>query len=71
MPIQAFYTLPELAEGSGISRFKLRRMLESKGITFERSGRSLLIGLSELERKYPELWESIKNAAFLRRATSG
>lgn len=68
LPIQAFYSLPELADASGISRFKLRRMLESKGITFERSGRSVLVGLSELEKKYPELWDSIKIAASLRRA---
>jgi len=71
LPIQAFYSLPELARASGISRFKLRRMLESKGIAFERSGRSVLVGLSELEKKYPELWDSIKIAASLRRAASG
>jgi hypothetical protein len=55
---QAAYTIAQLAQFAGLSRFVLRGLLESSGVKFIRSGRTLLVPLAEIEEKLPKLWKS-------------
>ena len=66
MPIQALYTLGELARASAIERRKLRRILEREGVELLVSGRIAYVSLAELEVKVRPLWEGIKAAHSLR-----
>jgi hypothetical protein len=67
LPIQAVYTLAELARASSMSRGRLVRLFERIGIRTIRSGTLILVPLSELEEKAWPFWESIQTAAMLRR----
>jgi hypothetical protein len=56
---QALYTIPELADLVGISRWRLRRLLERADIEMHRSGRIRVVYLSSISQALPELWQSI------------
>ncbi len=60
LPLSALYTVAALARASGVERRRLLRVLEAAGVKFLRCGRYSLVALSELERKVPVLWDSIK-----------
>jgi len=66
LPIQAVYTIGELARASSIERRKLRRILDREGVELLVSGRISYVPLSELEVKVRPLWEGIKAAHALR-----
>ena len=56
--LKAFYSVPELAEMTGVGRGQLRRLLESNGVVLHRNGRKLVVYLSDIKRSMPDLWES-------------
>jgi hypothetical protein len=69
LPLQAVYTLAELARASSLSRKRLVRLLERIGIRTMRSGTLILVPLSELEEKAWPFWESIRTAEALRNSS--
>jgi hypothetical protein len=62
LEVQAVYSLAALARFARVSRHALRRILRSSGVVLLNGGRSLFVPLSEIERKIPPLWESIRLA---------
>jgi hypothetical protein len=66
LPLQAAYTLRELARAAGFSRGRLVRLLEHLGVATLRSGSLILVPLVELEQKAWPFWESIRAAEQLR-----
>jgi hypothetical protein len=58
---QLVYSIARLAKLGGVSRFLLRRLLKASGVTFVRSGRTVLVPLSEIEEKLPTLWNSFRS----------
>jgi hypothetical protein len=67
LEVQALYSIAALARIANVSTDLLRRVLRTNGVTFVHGGRALLVPLSELERKIPPLWESLRSASKLRR----
>lgn len=55
--IRALYTISELAEMAGISRFAMSRLLKSKGIETTTSGRTIYVTLVALKAALPDLWD--------------
>ena len=70
LEVRALYPLPELAIVANVSADRLRRLLRASGVEMLRSGRNLLVPLSEIERKIPPLWESIKAIEMVRHGPS-
>ncbi len=62
-PVKALYTIPELAALAHCTRFRMARLLETHGVQLLRSGRAVLVPLSELEYKVQPLLEAIEAAA--------
>jgi len=58
-----FFSLPELAELSGLSSKRLRHILETSGVTLARSGRCLLICRVELREAMPQVYEALLQRA--------
>jgi hypothetical protein len=71
LPLQALYTLPELAKAASLSRGRLLRLFETLGICLMKSGVFWVVPLSELEKKAWPFWESVQAAEMLRRRHSG
>jgi len=61
--LKACYTIPELAELAGISRWRVRRLLEKNGVQLGRNGSDRVVYLSALKRALPDLWDSILDRA--------
>jgi hypothetical protein len=61
LELRAVYTTSELARIANISADRMRRLLRGSGVELLRAGRILLVPLSEIARKVPSLWESIKD----------
>ena len=61
LPMKAFYTVRELCDAckGGMSYKRMRTMLQTCGVEYQRSGKNLLVPLSEISEKVPLLWESI------------
>lgn len=57
--LRALYSIAALAEYAGVTRFMLRRALQRANVQFVRAGRAVLVPLSEVKRKIPNLFESI------------
>ncbi len=62
--VKTYYTLPELVKHSNGSwtYYTLKRMLESNGVEFVRTGRTkrnITVPLAELQTKVPSIWNSI------------
>ena len=68
LPIQALYHVGHLAKAIGVTHRRLQRLLKIEEVHVFRVGRFLLVPLTELEAKVPDLWESIKAAESFRRA---
>ena len=69
--IKPLYTIKELADRCGLSRHQVRRMLDGLSINYVRIGNRLLVPLSELFSKLPQLAESERYARMAnRRATA-
>ena len=60
---QTVYTVGEIAELAGISRFRTLMLLKTNGITPKRSGTKFIVTLYQLRNGFPELWYSIKERA--------
>jgi hypothetical protein len=58
-----FFSLPELAELSGLSKKRLRHILETGGVTFIRSGRLVLVCRVELREAMPSVYEALLQRA--------
>ena len=65
--VPRFFTIKELADLMHWTRQKMRRYLDTNGIEYERSGRTLYVPLSEILTKTPRLWESYKYSQPLER----
>ena len=57
--LRALYSIAALAEFAEVSRFMLRRALQKGNVQFVRAGRAVLVPLSEVKKKIPNLFESI------------
>jgi len=68
MQLKAAYSVPELAEMSGLQVDRVRRMLVSNGVKTERNGRVIVVYLSQIKRAMPDLWESILDRLALTQA---
>jgi hypothetical protein len=68
LPIQALYQVGPLAKAIGVTHRRLQRLLKLEEVHVFRVGRFLLVPLTELETKVPDLWDSIKAAESFRRA---
>jgi hypothetical protein len=68
LPIQALYSVSQLARAMGVTHRRLQKLLKIEEVQVFRVGRFLLVPLTELEEKVPPLWESVKAAESLRRA---
>jgi len=66
LPIQALYSVNQLAQAMGVTHRRLQRLLRIEEVEVFRVGRFLLVPLTELEEKVPRLWESVKAAESLR-----
>ena len=55
---QAAYSIAQLAAFTGLTRFVLRGLLDSYGVQFVRSGRKVLVPVTEIEDKIPLLWKN-------------
>ncbi|HEY1696051.1 MAG TPA: hypothetical protein VGG39_27980 [Polyangiaceae bacterium] len=60
LPVQALYSVARLARFAHVTRHLLVRVLRSNGVVFVRGGRALFVPLSEIERKIPPLFDSIR-----------
>jgi hypothetical protein len=69
LPIQALYSVNQLALAVGVTHRRLQRLLKVEGVRVLRVGRFLLVPLTELEEKVRPLWESVKAAEALREST--
>jgi hypothetical protein len=69
LPIQALYSVNQLARAAGVPHRRLQRLLKLEEVRVLHAGRFLLVALTELEEKLPLLWESIKSAEALRACT--
>lgn len=58
--LKAIYSIPELAELADVTRWRMERMLVGRGVVFSNSGRTRYVTLSELEKKFRDVWDSIK-----------
>ncbi len=59
MRVQAFYTFTELAERTGTSSKRVRKLLHHARLEPRRRGGQYLVFVAELEAGLPELWMSI------------
>jgi hypothetical protein len=66
LEVRALYSIAELARFAHVTTYRLRRVLRANGIVLVRSGRALLVPLSEIEAKIPPLWKSLLDAERLR-----
>jgi hypothetical protein len=69
LDLRALYSLPHLADAARVSRFKLLRLLRANEVVLLRSGRLLLVPLSEIEKRLPALWESLMTLDRVKRAS--
>jgi hypothetical protein len=66
LQIRALYLVPILARACGVTQGRMARLLRANGVAFVRSGRSIIVPLSELRRRVPALWDSLVAAERLR-----
>jgi hypothetical protein len=66
LAVKALYSVNALARAAGIGHRPLQRVLAVMDVRVVRVGRFLFVPLTELEEKFPPLWESIRTAETLR-----
>jgi hypothetical protein len=64
--VQALYSIAALARAGNVDAHLLRRVLRANQLELLRNGRTLYVPLSEIQRKIPALWESLRAAEELR-----
>jgi len=65
--LRAFYSVPELAKAANVTRWKMRRLLESCGVKLQRNGSDLVVFLSAIRDELPDLYRSLICAEEVRR----
>ena len=65
--VKALYKISELCRFAGLSRYRLRRLLEQRGVKCITAGEAPYVPLSEIQEKIPELWQSLCSAMSARR----
>jgi hypothetical protein len=56
---RAVWSISELAEASGLSRFQVRRLLKSNGVLTERIGRKVIVSFTSLKAVLPGLYATL------------
>ncbi len=69
--LQSSYELWELVEIANVSRHLMRKLLRLAGVQVQRMGRTVLVPLSEIEKKVPLLWDSLQVLQRARRTVEG
>lgn len=64
--MRAAYSIPELAALTGLHRHRVRRILDTAGVTYLRSGRAILVTVEAIQVALPDLWASITAGLHLR-----
>jgi hypothetical protein len=59
LPVQAVYSVGDLAGAAGITTRRMRRLLKSCRVETFRAGRGLWVGMDELREKIPEFWRNV------------
>lgn len=67
LDVKALYKLSELCAFAGMSRYRLRRLLELRGVKCITVGEARYVPLSEIQERIPELWRSLCSALSARR----
>jgi hypothetical protein len=66
LEVRAFYSIPALARAANVTTYTLRRLFLANHIRVMHSGRAVFVPLSEIQRKIPSLWGSLRAAEALR-----
>lgn len=61
--LRALYTIAELAQMSGVSRFAMARLLKARNVPVVRSGRTCYVTLPSLEVYFSDVWDAIKESS--------
>jgi excisionase family DNA binding protein len=61
--IKPLYTVPEIAAWLRWSKQRVRRLLATNAVPLVHSGRHVYVPKTVLERKLPDLWESLVDLA--------
>ena len=64
--LRALYSVSELASLANMHRNRIDRLLRAAGVEFVMSGSSKLVPSSEISKKLPAVWESIRLLEFER-----
>ena len=59
LSLRALYSISELASVAGVHRHVMRRLVLGSGVRFVSTGRKLLVPLSEIQDRLPDLWQSL------------
>jgi hypothetical protein len=59
LELQGLYSVAALARMGNVTVQLMLRVLRSNGVAFVQAGRSVLVPLTEVQRKIPPLWESL------------
>ena len=59
MEPKGVYSIAELAQMAGISRFQIRRLLAARGVQLTRAGRKDWVLLVDLKEGWPRLWATL------------
>ena len=65
--VKALYKIAELCRFTGMTRYRLRRLLEERGVKCISVGEAPYVPLSEIQERIPELWRSLCSAISARR----
>lgn len=70
--VKAIYTVPELAEMAGVSRWQMRAVLVGNDVPLRPVGvgkerRRVVVLLADLKTAFPELWSSLVERCVLDR----
>lgn len=63
MELKSVYKISELAQMAGISRHRMRRLLDSGGVQLANCGSDKVVLLAALREAMPLLWESLLDRA--------
>ena len=68
--LRAFYTIGELAEMAGVSKYRLVVQLRAEGVQFRtrRRGAPTVVCLSQIKKAWPDLWDSLIEKAVAERS---
>ena len=66
--LRAFYSVPELAKAANVTRWRMKRLLESAGIVLARNGSDFVVYLSSIRQQLPQLYASLICAEEVKRA---